>query len=55
MKHNFELPLTQWMSDFLERLGIKEQVLKWKQLRDEIHYELFIDSTNKDSDKIKVI
>jgi hypothetical protein len=32
------------MSDFLEKLGIKEQVLRWKQLNDEVQKEIFNDS-----------
>jgi hypothetical protein len=40
MNSNFKLPFTQEGSDYLESLGIKDYVLAWKQLYDQIKQEL---------------
>jgi hypothetical protein len=42
--------LTQEGSDYLENLGIKEHVLAWKQLRDQIMKEL--ESKDEDDESI---
>ena len=46
----FKLPLTEEGSNFLESLGIKEYVLTWKQLHDQIEEEL--ESEDEDDQSI---
>ena len=46
------MPLTQEGSDYLVTLGIKEHVLAWKQLLDQIFKEL--ESKDEDDESIYI-
>jgi hypothetical protein len=56
MNHDFELPLTEEGSDYLESLSIKEHVIAWKQLFDQVRKELRTGDEGEESIKnFKVI
>ncbi len=55
-KPTFKLPLSDEGSDYLDSLGIKEHVITWKQLFDQINEEIKIEDKNDESIKrFKVI